>query len=193
MSLSATGFGALRAAQAAMGLIIAGALAASAWQLWEARVLEEAAHPYEAATKRVIEGTGSYVERARQAGYDLSDQRLKDLEKEVAFTNQLLANRAFSWTQFLTDLEEAVPGNVSVASVGLSFNKEGVATITLAGAALTLRDLTVLANELEKHPAFQGVVLSHHQTRPVELTGRAAARLSQETVEFALTVTYRPR
>src|SRR6185295_11663543 len=124
MSLSAQGFGVLRAAQAAMGFVVLSAITVSAWHLWESQVLQQAARPYEAATKRTGDVTGAYIEQARRAGYDLSDQRLKGLEKEIAFTNQMLANRAFSCTQFLTDLEEAVPSQVSIGSVGLSFNKD---------------------------------------------------------------------
>ena len=191
MSLTAKGFGVLRAAQATLGLTIACAIANSAWQLWETQVLEQAAAPYEAATKRMSDSTVAYVEKAKQAGFDLSDQRLKGLEKEVTFTNQMLANRAFSWTQFLTDLEEAVSSNVSIESVGLSFNKDGIATITLSGSSLTLRDLTALTNDLEKHPAFQGVVLSHHQSVASGFR-EAGTRQIEEIVEFALTVMYRP-
>ena len=193
MSLSAQGFGVLRAAQAAMALVVVSAIVTSAWHLWETQVLEQAAAPYEAATKRMNDATGLYAEQARRAGYDLSDERLKGLEKEIAFTNQMLASRTFSWTQFLTDLEEAVPSHVSIASVGLSFSKDAVATITLTGSALTLRDLTALTKDLEGHPAFQGVVLSHHQTLPPEFREPVAARHGEEeTVGFALTVMYRP-
>jgi len=192
MSLTAHGFGVLRAAQATLGLTIVCAIANSGWQLWETRVLEQAAAPYEAATKRMSENTVAYVEKAKQAGFDLSDQRLKGLEKEVTFTNQMLANRAFSWTQFLTDLEEAVSSHVSIESVGLSFNKDGIATITLSGSALTLRDLTALTNDLEKHPAFQGVVLSHHQAVASGFREASAARQTEDAVEFALTVMYQP-
>ena len=192
MSLSSQGFGILRAAQAALGLVIVSAIAISAWHLWETQVLEQAALPYESAIKRVSDATSTYVDQARRAGYDLSDQRLKGLEKEIAFTNQMLANRTFSWTQFLTDLEEAVPANISVASVGLSFNKDAVATITLTGSALTLRDLTTLTNDLEGHAAFQGVVLSHHQALASEFRGPGSDRQGGETVEFGLTVIYKP-
>src|SRR6185436_17524377 len=134
MSLSPKGFGVLRAAQAAMGLVVMGAIVNSSWHLWETHVLEQAVMPYESAAKRLGEATHSYVEQARRAGYDLSDDRLKGLEKEIGFTNQMLANRAFSWTQFLTDLEEAVPSNVSIASVGLGFSRDAVATISLTGS-----------------------------------------------------------
>lgn len=192
MSFSAHGFGVLRAAQAAMGLVVVSAIVNSGWHLWETYVLEQAAMPYESATQRMADATHVYVKQAQLAGYDLSDGRLKGIEKEIAFTNQLLANRAFSWTQFLTDLEEAVPSNVSIASVGLSFSRDGVATISLTGSSLTLRDLTALTNDLEKHPAFQSVVLSHHQTLPPEFREPVAARQGEEPVGFALTAMYRP-
>ena len=131
--------------------------------------------------------------RSKQAGYDVSDERLKELEQEVSFTNQMLAKRAFSWTRVLTDLEEAVPPHVSIGSIALSF-KDGVSTITLTGSAFGLRDLTALVNDMESHAAFRQVVLSHHQTQgsPEKADGQLRDKDGPRAVEFSLTVTYRP-
>jgi len=193
LPLTANGFGVLRAAQVVMSLVIVGAITAAVWFWMESQMLNRAAAPYEASTQRIIEITGTYVKEAKQAGYDVSDERLKGLEQEVAFTNQMLAKRAFSWTRFLTDLEEAVPPRVSIASVALNF-KEGVSTITLTGSARGLRDLTALVGGLESHAAFRQVVLSHHQTQgpPGMADGQSQEKNGLRAVEFSLTVMYRP-
>lgn len=193
LSLSADGFGVLRAAQVVMSLAIVGGVGAALWSLAESRDLQARAVPYETAANRIIESTGAYMKEAKLAGYDLSDERLKGLDGEVAFTNQMVAKRAFSWTRFLSDLEEAVPPRVSISSVGVSF-KDGVSTIAVAGSAVALRDLTALVNGLEGHAAFRNVVLSHHQTQgPPEKPGDQSRDLEgTRQVEFSLTVTYRP-
>jgi len=188
MDLRSKGFGVLHTAQWLMSLVVLVVIAYAGWLWWEGRLLEMAAQPYEASTHRAMEASGTYVKQARQAGYDLSEERLKGLEQEVAFTNQMVAKHAFSWTRFLTDLEEAVPPHISIGSVGLSL-KDKVYTIQLSGAASSLRDLTKFVNSLEAHPAFQQVVLSHHQKRPQE----ALQKVAPNAVEFSLTVTYRPR
>ena len=193
LPLTASGFGVLRAAQVVMSLVILGVSTAAVWFWVESQMLNRAATPYEDSTQRILEVTGTYVKEAKQAGYDVSDERLKGLEQEVSFTNQMLAKRAFSWTRFLTDLEEAVPPNVSIGSVALSF-KDGVSTIALTGSALGLRDLTTLVNGLESHPTFRQVVLSHHQTQgsPESADGPSRDKDGPRAVEFSLTVTYRP-
>src|SRR5574341_2577612 len=121
LSLTAHGFGVLRAAQAVMSLAIVGGVGATVWLWAGTQALEATALPDETATQRIIETTGTYVKEAKLAGYDLSDERLKGLDSEVSFTNQMVAKRTFSWTRFLTDLEEAVPPRVSISSVALSF------------------------------------------------------------------------
>ena len=193
LPLTSNGLGVLRAAQVVMSLVILGASTAAVWFWMESHMLNRAAAPYEASTQRILEITGTYVKEAKEAGYDVTDGRLKGLEQEVSFTNQMLAKGAFSWTRFLTDLEEAVPPNVSIGSVALSF-KDGVSTIALTGSALGLRDLTTLVNGLESHPTFRQVVLSHHQTQgsPERADGPSRDKDGPRAVEFSLTVTYRP-
>ena len=193
LPLTANGLGVLRAAQVVMSLVIVGAITAAVWFWMESQMLHRATAPYEASTQRILEITGTYVKEAKQAGYDVSDERLKELEQEVSFTNQMLAKRAFSWTRVLTDLEEAVPPHVSIGSIALSF-KDGVSTITLTGSAFGLRDLTALVNDMESHAAFRQVVLSHHQTQgsPEKADGQLRDKDGPRAVEFSLTVTYRP-
>jgi hypothetical protein len=195
LDLTSRGFGILRAGQWIMVVIIALAVAYTGWLWVEGRTLDQAAEPYETATQRVLETTAKYIKQARQDGADLSDERLKGLDKEVAFTNQMVAKHAFSWTRFLTDLEEAVPQHVSIASVGLSV-KDGFSVITLTGAALDLRDLTALVNGLEGHAAFRNVVLAHHQVQtqaaPSTTVGGSTEAPDRRTVDFSLTVNYRP-
>jgi len=191
LPLTARGFGVLRAAQAIMSLVIAGGIGAAVWFWAESRILRAAAVPYEAATQRIIGITANYVKQAKLAGYDLSDERLTGLEQEVSFANQMVAKRAFSWTRFLTDLEDAVPPRVSISSVALGF-KDGASTITLTGSALMLRDLTALVNGLENHAAFRHVVLSHHRIQgpPERADGTSREQAGARRVEFGLTATY---
>jgi hypothetical protein len=193
LPLTARGFGVLRAVQVLMSLAVVGGIGAALSFTADSRDRQGRALPYETATNRIIEITGTYMKEAKLAGHDLSDERLKNLDAEVSFTNQMVAKRAFSWTRFLRDLEEAVPPRVSIGSVGLSF-KDGVSTISLTGSALALRDLTALVNGLEGHSAFRQVVLSHHQTQgPPEKPGDQSRDVEgARQVEFSLTVTYRP-
>jgi len=192
LSLTASGFSLLRVVQWGLALVIAASATAALWLLWETRMTDGLAAQREQATERVRETNRQFAQQAAQTGMDLSEARATELGRQVAFVNRLTEQRAFSWTQFLSDLEEAVPPRISISSVALDF-KENV--ITLNGAALTLKDLTTLVNKLETHPAFRNVVLSQH--RFLEQAGRVESSVvgkdEARPVDFTMTVTYRPR
>jgi len=188
VSLAGRGFELLRAAQWAMALVIVGSLGSAAWMWWDSRAIVEAAAKYEQAAERVRETSRQFLAQASRAGLDLSDRRIKALNREVDFANQLLEKRAFSWTRFLSQLEDAVPPHVSISSVLLSFKDS---TITLNGTALTLKDVTALVNNLENHPAFHDVVLSQHRFKESG-DGKISGQDPSGMVEFTLTVMYRP-
>ena len=111
----------------------------------------------------------------RAEGLDLSDSALQHMAKDVAFANQLIAKRAFSWTHFLGDLEEAIPPHVAINSVKLDIKASAIA---LNGTASSLKDLTALIISLEDHPAFHDVVLAQHHVQDNTLA------------DFTLTVGY---
>jgi hypothetical protein len=192
LSLTASGFSLLRALQWGLTFVIAGSVTVALWFWWDSRVIAELAVQREHATERAQETNRQFVQQASQAGMNLSEARAKELGHQVAFVNRLTEQRAFSWTRFLSDLEEAVPPHISISSVALDF-KEIV--ITLNGTALTLKDLTTLVNKLDNHPAFRNVVLSQHRFLESGARGESTPPGKDETrtVEFTMTVTYRPQ
>jgi Tfp pilus assembly protein PilN len=95
----------------------------------------------------------------------------------VALANQLLTKRNFSWTQFLSGLEEAIPARVSIKSVRLD---PASAVIHMTGAAVTVEDVTGFTLKLQSHPVFHDPVLGQHH-----LGGDGL-------VEFDLMLKYRP-
>lgn len=192
LSLTATGFSLLRALQWSLTFVIAGSVTVALWFWWDSRVIAELAAQREHATERAQETNRQFVQQASQAGMNLSETRATELGHQVAFVNRLTEQRALSWTRFLSDLEEAVPPYISISSVALDF-KETV--ITLNGTALTLKDLTTLVNKLDNHPAFQNVILSQHRFLEPGARGESTSPGKDETrtVEFTMTVTYRPQ
>lgn len=188
LGLTADGLPVVRAAQWGLACVIAGSVAAAGWLWWDSRALDEQAAVYETAARRVQGATSQFVQESLQAGVDLSEKRLKAMTQEVAFSDQLLKQRAFSWTRFLSDLEEAVPPRISIASVTLGGTDH---TITLSGSALALKDVTALVNSLERHPSFRNVVLSHHRVQEPTGTDEEKKKM-RPTVEFMMTAAYRP-
>jgi len=192
LPLTATGFSLLRALQWGLTFVIAGSATVALWFSWDSRMIAELAAQRASAAERVQETNRQFVQQASQAGMNLSEARATELGHQVSFVNRLTEQRAFSWTRFLSDLEEAVPPHISISSVALDF-KEIV--ITLNGTALTLKDLTAMVNKLDNHPAFRNVVLSQHRFVEPSARGESNAPGKDETrtVEFTMTVTYRPQ
>jgi Tfp pilus assembly protein PilN len=115
---------------------------------------------------------------AQAEGLDLSEAALRRLPEEVALANQLLAKRNFSWTHFLSGLEEAIPPRVSIKGVRLD---PASAVIHMTGAAATVEDVTALTLKLQSHPIFHDPVLGQHHLG------------NDGLVEFDLKLKYRPQ
>lgn len=89
-------------------------------------------------------------------GRDPSADSIKALQKEIAFFNELIHQRGFSWTSFLSDLEKRVPADVSVTRIQPDF-RSGV--VILGGASRSLGNLTEFVGNLQKGPPFEEVFL----------------------------------
>ncbi len=119
---------------------------------------------------------GQLLAKAQQEGMDLSGSSLQQLPTEVSLANQLLTKRHFSWTQFLSALEAAIPQHVSIKSIRLD---PGSAVVHMTGLAVTVEDVTALTVTLQDHAVFRDPVLGQHRVGPDGL------------VEFDLTLHYR--
>ncbi len=114
--------------------------------------------------------------QVQQEGIDFSRPSLQQLPTEVSLANQLLTKRHFSWTQFLSTLEAAIPQQVSIKSIRLD---PGSAVVHMTGSAVSIENVTALTVTLQDHAVFHDPVLGQHR---VGLDG---------LVEFDLTLRYR--
>ncbi len=116
------------------------------------------------------------IAEARQEGIDLSEEALKRLPSEVELANRLLEKRTFSWTKFLTELEQAIPSRLALSSVRLD---QAGTMVRLTGTATSLEDITVFTVGLQDHATFKDPILGQHRVGPNGL------------VEFDVTLQYR--
>ncbi len=135
---------------------------------WEAREIQ-------AALARVHAQDKQLVEEARAKGIDLSEHMMQQLPGEVALANQIIEKRSFSWTRFLSELEQAIPTHVAISSIRLD---PGRLVIHLTGTAVSLEDVTTFTVALQDHPTFKNPVLGQHRDA------------GNGTVEFDLTLHY---
>ena len=164
--------GALRLGLMLLSITFIGLLA---WDYQRLQEIQAETTVAEQALVRAREQDRRLQADGRAEGLDLSDPALQRMTKDVAFANQLIAKRAFSWTHFLGDLEEAIPPRVAINSVRLDIKESA---ISLNGTASSLKDLTALIISLEDHPAFHDAVLAQHHVQDDTL------------VDFTLTVRY---
>jgi Tfp pilus assembly protein PilN len=165
--------GPARMALAALSVVLIVALLWEAAHIvlvtWEAREIQAALARVQAQDKQV-------VDEARAKGVDLSDQMMLQLPNEVALANQIIEKRSFSWTRFLSELEQAIPSHVAISSIRLD---PGSLVIHLTGTAVGLEDVTTFTVALQDHPTFKNPVLGQHRDA------------GNGMVEFDLTLHYR--
>jgi Tfp pilus assembly protein PilN len=147
------------------------------WDIAQTIMTDQEAHAIQARLERVREQDQQLLVEAKQQEIDLSESSLQRLPAEVALANQLLAKRNFSWTRFLSGLEEVIPPRVAIESVRLD---PGSAVIHLTGSAVSLEDVTALTVRLQDHQTFHDPVLGQHRAGSTGL------------VEFDLMLKYRP-
>jgi len=157
------------------------AMVLALWASWSAAQTWMALQDLQETRSRIEqarEQDQQLIKEAQAEGLDLSESALRQLPSEVLLANQLLAKRNFSWTNFLSGLEEAIPPRVSITGVRLD---PASAVIHMTGAAATVEDVTALALKLQSHPVFHDPVLGQHHLGDDGL------------VEFDLKLKYRPQ
>ncbi|HKY72461.1 MAG TPA: PilN domain-containing protein [Nitrospira sp.] len=161
----------LRAAALGLGLWVS-------WNAAQAWMAFQDLQTIQTRLEQAREQDQQLIKDAQAEGVDLSEVALRQLPAEVSLANQLLAKRNFSWTHFLSGLEEAIPPRVSIKSVRLD---PASAVIHMTGAAVTVEDVTALALKLQSHPVFNDPVLDQHHLG------------NDGLVEFDLKLKYRPQ
>ncbi len=178
--------------------VLLGLLILAGWWKVDSQSLEETAERYDAAARRAMSLNESFAAQMKRDGFLLTPDQISAARIDVGFANQLTEKRTFSWTRLLSDLEEAVPSKVSIASIKLNLQESAV---VLEGMAQRLQDLNQFVHQLQQHRAFRQAVLSKHEVRH-ETAGTVGHGVSQsvtdgeapprQVVEYSLTVVYRP-
>jgi len=162
-----------RAVLVALSWILAGAIL---WSVSQTAIAVHELQDLQTRLDHVRVQDHQLLAEAQREGLDLSGPSLQQLPVEVGLANQLLTKRHFSWTQFLSALETAIPPHVSIQSIRLD---PGSAVVHMTGLAVTVEDVTALTVTLQDHAVFRDPVLGQH-------------RVGQDgLVEFDLTLHYR--
>jgi Tfp pilus assembly protein PilN len=153
-----------------------GLLLSIAWSTWQGVLIYEESRIIENELERVRQLDRQVMAEARNEGIDLSEGALRRLSSEVDLANQLLEKRTFSWTTFLTELEQTIPPRLALTSIRLD---QAGKTVQLTGTAMNLEEITAFTVGLQNHATFKNPVLAQHRV------------VSSGMVEFDVTVQYR--
>lgn len=146
------------------------------WNLRQMSLVYQECRIIETELDRVRQQDRDLIAEARHEGIDLSEEALKKLPFEVQLANQILEKRTFSWTRFLTELEQAIPSHLALISVRL--DQTGT-MVRLKGTATSFEDITTFTVGLQDHVIFKDPILAQHRVAPNGL------------VEFDIALQYR--
>lgn len=136
------------------------------------------------ATRAKIADLEKQHEREKQleqsAQTRLQSIDLAFLDEQTKFVNAKLAERAFSWSALLDELESVLDDDVRLLSVGPNFTQQGIG-LTLAFQAKTGEGMINTINRMHQDPQFVNPFPSNETIDPV--TGMYS---------FSLSVGYRP-
>ena len=92
--------------------------------------------------------------RAADAAQRLRGVNVKGLAEQAQFVNARLAERAFSWSELLDQLERVLPDDVRIQSIAPSFSKEGLVHLTLDMVGKTDQGMVHTLDRLNRDPRF---------------------------------------
>jgi len=116
---------------------------------------------------------------------EIAEQKLQaldlpGLDAQTRFVNAKLAERAFSWSALLDELESVLPQDVRLISVAPGFNGDGTISLGLTFAAKGPNGMIATINRMHSDPQFANPFPG------------AETRNEDGSFAFNLTVQYRP-
>lgn len=118
-------------------------------------------------------------ERAQAVQHRLSNLDLSRLAAQTLYINERLAERAFSWSTLLDELESVLPNNVRLVSIAPAFVPSGPIGLTLQLQSRSANGMTETINRMNGDPQFANPFPSSES-------------MSGETYDFNMTVEYLP-
>lgn len=133
-----------------------------------------------AEIERLQRGAGEESRRARQLQNDILRFDRKTLNIQTRFINAQIAERAFSWSRLLDQLERIVPHDVRLVSLNQSVTPDGPTHLTMVCLAKSPNGMVELLRRLQRDPHFD-------RTLP-----QSEATLETGLHEFRIETDYRP-
>jgi Tfp pilus assembly protein PilN len=168
------------------GLIVmaVASLALGGWLWRDTAEMEEAAVHYRGATERLQRHAPPLAADVMLVG---AERMPGSTAERLRVASRLRELQGLSWTDLLSDLEEAIPEEVSLTAVEPSASGEHIG---LSGSAGSVEVLARFAGILERHDRFHDVAISQHTLKARERDRTATEPDASGPIDFRLTVRY---
>ncbi|HVE70062.1 MAG TPA: hypothetical protein VNI54_01740 [Thermoanaerobaculia bacterium] len=104
---------------------------------------------------QIEEQTRVETRKEQEAKGRLKGLDLAHLDAQTRFINAKLAERAFSWSRLLDELESILANDVRLLSVGPRFTDEGDIQLTLNFQSKSANGMMTTINRMNAHPQFK--------------------------------------
>ncbi len=113
----------------------------------------------------------------------------KDVRDQSQFWNDVIDQKAFSWTQLFSDLEKIMPARAYVVHAEPSFTKERQLQLRLLFVGEKHDDAVELLRNMERSERFRSPSLTAEEVRT---SGNGPAAAQQTLVQFEIMTYYNP-
>lgn len=103
----------------------------------------------------IEQDTAVELARGKQIEAQLGAVNLRSLALQTSYINAQIAERAFSWSGLLDDLERVMPKDVRLVSLNPAVDKDGTIRITMTLQGKSSRAVIDMINRLQANPHFQ--------------------------------------
>ena len=159
------------------------ALALQSFLSW--RTLEQQANRLQrqiAAQDRKKTEVDAYLNRAEN----------RETRQRAQFLNELLARKAFCWTEVFTDLERLMPPRLRVQSLHPEVNGEGQLELQLVVTGPVREAAIELVRRLEESPHFTQAQIKSETLQKAQV-GQAGPVGGADQVQYGITAIYLPK
>ncbi len=125
-----------------------------------------------------------YDRETTQAKAILDQPQNRDIRDKSQFINELIARKAFSWTQVFSDLERIMPPRIHVVSIHPEINKENQMEIMMVVAGESRDRALDLVRKMEQSQRFREAEVRSETTNP--------GKDPSDSVQFEISALYVP-
>ncbi|MBA3269418.1 MAG: hypothetical protein H0T71_02835, partial [Acidobacteria bacterium] len=102
--------------------------------------------------------TAQLRDKARATTQSLNNKEVDAIQMSAREANQLIARRAFSWTDLFNRFEETLPADVRITAVQPQLDEEGRLLVAVTVMARRAEDLNAFIDQLEATGAFSDLI-----------------------------------